>query len=218
MSICAGQDLAAQIAELLDGLGGWCTEEKARVIAELVLERDLRTAVEIGVFAGRSLLPVAWAMRRKGTGLVFGVENWSCDTATQFEHSAVNDAWWTMVDFMQIKRMFIERLLAADLLAQVRIIEAPSERAHHLFDSIDFLHIDGGHSVIGAILDVVNFLPKLRGRGILVFDDVDWETTQPALTLVEHSGCRVIAELRNSNNQVACRIFEKDTQAVKAWA
>ena len=66
----------------------------------------------------------------------------------------------------------------------MRLIEAPSARAVALFDAIDFLHIDGAHSMINAAEDVILYARKVRRGGIVVFDDVNWQSTAPALELL----------------------------------
>ena len=49
---------------------------------------------------------------------------------------------------------------------------------------IDFLHIDGSHSMINAAEDVILYARKVRRGGIVVFDDVNWQSTAPALELL----------------------------------
>jgi predicted O-methyltransferase YrrM len=165
-------------------LAGWCSREKALTIVRIVLEERPKTCVEIGVFGGRSLMPCAAALRHNGEGEIYGIEAWSPNIAIEQATNAVNDDWWSKVDFAGIKREFYRFAAATNLTPHVRLIEAPSGRAAALFDTIDFLHIDGSHSMVNAAEDVILYARKVRSGGIVVFDDVNWASTAPARELL----------------------------------
>jgi hypothetical protein len=76
---CADQkaeELKAKISQALPFLEGWCSKEKACAFIDLVLQEKPQTCVEIGVFGGKSLLPVAMALKSLGQGIVIGVDPW----------------------------------------------------------------------------------------------------------------------------------------------
>jgi predicted O-methyltransferase YrrM len=171
-----------EAAEL--ALEGWCSRDKARALAMLVLRERPELCVEIGLYGGRSLMPCAAALRANGSGRIYGIECWSAAPAIEHPTSGDNDAWWQAVDFPRIKRAFFRFMVAQDLSAQICILQTSARRAAAAFDAIDFLHIDGGHSVIGAAEDVLLYATKVRPGGIIVFDDTNWETTLPAQHLL----------------------------------
>jgi predicted O-methyltransferase YrrM len=177
-------DVFSLILEAEAKLAGWCSREKALTIARIVLEERPKICVEIGVFGGRSLMPCAAALRHNGEGEIYGIEAWSPNIAIEQATDAINDDWWSKVDFAGIKRAFYQFAAAANLTAHVRLIEAPSGRAAGLFDSIDFLHIDGSHSMVNAAEDVILYARKVRSGGIVVFDDINWKSTAPARELL----------------------------------
>jgi predicted O-methyltransferase YrrM len=177
-------DVFSLILEAEAKLAGWCSREKALTIARIVLEEHPKTCVEIGVFGGRSLMPCAAALRHNGEGEIYGIEAWSPNVAIEQATNTVNDDWWSKVDFAGIKREFYRFAAATNLTAHVRLIEAPSGRAAGLFDQIDFLHIDGSHSMVNAAEDVILYARKVRSGGIVVFDDVNWASTAPARELL----------------------------------
>jgi predicted O-methyltransferase YrrM len=174
----------ALILEAETKLAGWCSREKALVIARIILQERPQTCVEIGVFGGRSLVPCAAALQHIGAGAIYGIEAWNAHVAIENVTNEVNDDWWSKVDFASIKREFYRFLAEKNLTSHVRVIEAPSGRASGLFDHIDFLHIDGSHSMVNAAEDVILYARKVRSGGIIIFDDVNWQSTAPARELL----------------------------------
>ena len=183
--------LAAEAA-----LTGWCSREKALVLARTVLQERPQVCVEIGIFGGRSLVPCAAALRHIGAGVIYGIEAWSPAVAIENPTSEGNDEWWSNLDFANVKREFYRFVAATDLTRYVRVIEAPSGRAATLFDQIDFLHIDGSHSMINAAADVLLYGQKVRSGGIIVFDDFHWDSTAPAREIVT-SFCDIVTLLKD---------------------
>jgi predicted O-methyltransferase YrrM len=177
-------DVFSLILEAEAKLTGWCSRDKALTIARVILEEHPKICVEIGVFGGRSLMPCAAALRHNGEGEIYGIEAWNPNVAIENVTNEVNDDWWSKVDFAGIKREFYRFAAATNLTSHLRVIEAPSGRAAGLFDTIDFLHIDGSHSIINAAEDVILYARKVRSGGIVVFDDVNWASTAPARELL----------------------------------
>ncbi len=177
-------DIEAVIARAEQQLEGWCLHEKAVAIAETILRERPAICVEIGIFGGRSLIPAAAALRHAGAGVIYGIEAWDPAVATVNPTHAENDTWWHQVDFPRIKHEFYRFITDMNLTSQVRVIEARSARAAALFDSIDYLHIDGSHAMVSAVEDVLLYVRKVRPGGIVLFDDIEWETTAPAQALL----------------------------------
>lgn len=195
--------------EAIRSLDGWCTEAKSLWLHRIVTQEKPDTVVEVGIFGGRSLVPMALALKANGTGRAYGIEAWSPAVATQFVTNEANDGWWQKVDYHGIKRKFIEFILRHDLLDVIKIVEADAARAHLLFDRIDLLHIDGGHSLFGAAADVVHYAPRVRPGGIILFDDVSWETTKPAVTALGNIADRIDEIMDEESGLSACAMFRK---------
>ncbi len=191
-------------------LQGWCSTPKAMLLYSLVRAHRPNAIVEIGIYGGRSIVPMAVAARDNGRGYVAGIETWSADGAKQYRTNIGNDFWWTTVDFTRLKRDFHAFLAAHDLDAIVKVIEAPSDRAHYLFDEIDMLHIDGGHSTFGAAQDVVNYVAKVRRGGVIVYDDINWPTTAAGLQILMDT-CQLVdvVEVMDSPGLPGCAAFVK---------
>ena len=52
----------------MDELEGWCAKDKAATLIDLVLMLKPKIVVEIGVFGGKSLVPIAYALQETGSG------------------------------------------------------------------------------------------------------------------------------------------------------
>jgi predicted O-methyltransferase YrrM len=189
-------------------LQGWCDHEKAMAIVDLILTERPEICVEIGVYGGRSLIPAAAALRQNGSGAVYGIETWRTDVATQHATNERNDDWWRNIDFHAIKTGLYSFIVDHDLASQVRIVEAPSADAASLFGSIDYLHIDGAHSIYNAAEDVVLYAKKVKSGGIIIMDDAGWHTTAPAVAILDSLGER-IQVFKNENGVDACIVYRK---------
>lgn len=201
-------ELAKKIEEVLPTMQGWCSLSKALKLSESIIAIEPEIVVEIGIFGGRSLIPMAMTLQHLGKGVIYGVEAWNPGAATSFTTNSENDNWWKEIDFSAIKSGFLKKVVECELASFARIVEIDAARAHSVFDVIDFLHIDGGHSAPAALLDVAHFLPKLRTGGILVFDDINWETTRIAVEVVE-TQCDTIEEVRDDDGIVTCKFYRK---------
>ena len=62
---------------------GWTTQEKAEVLAGLVIDKKPQQLVEVGVFGGRSVFAQAFALRENGMGVIWGIDPWSLDAALE---------------------------------------------------------------------------------------------------------------------------------------
>lgn len=163
---------------------GWCWREKSIALVKLILALRPEICVEIGVFGGRSAVPCAAALRHLGKGSLYAIETWSNSVAVEYATNETNDTWWQKIDFRPLKTDFLRFIAENDLAMQTKIIEMPSGRAAILFDQIDFLHIDGAHSIINAVEDVIYYATKVRKDGIIILDDANWETIGPALEIL----------------------------------
>jgi predicted O-methyltransferase YrrM len=165
---------------------GWCTTEKAELLAASVLEQKAQTCVEIGVFGGRSLAALGLALKHQGFGLAFGVDPWSPGAALEGECETANTQWWADLDYAAIHESCAAGLTRLELWRHVRLLAIESGVAAQgfEFESVDVLHIDGNHSELGSTRDVHQWLPRVRAGGVVWFDDADWASTTNAQTRI----------------------------------
>ncbi len=154
---------------------GWCSRDKAAKLADIVLAMDRPVCVELGVFGGSSLLPIALACQHT-SGRCFGVDPWCANAATRGMIAEEHIAWWSREDLDAAYWHCAGHVLRLGLEKQVSLLRETSDQAACRFglESIDVLHIDGNHSCEQSLRDVTTWLPKVRRGGWIVFDDVDW--------------------------------------------
>jgi predicted O-methyltransferase YrrM len=163
-------------------------------MASLVRETKPDVMVEIGVFAGKSLIVCAQALRANGKGVIYGIDPWSMDLALKNMGTGENPSFWSGVDLNEVHNGCAQAIREKGL-ENVVLIRAPSERCHQLFQaqSVDVLYVDGGHSEPQSCLDVVNYLPKVKSGGFVWIDDADWFSTQKAIRLLENE-CEMVKD------------------------
>jgi len=199
--------LKQEVCKVLPTLEGWCSKAKAVGFIDLVLETKPELCVEIGVFGGSSLFPVASALKYLGKGVVIGIDPW--DKIECIKHfDPVEDAedlkWWGLLNINYIYQSYIHMLKKYKLEEYVETIRATSEEAAHSIDHIDILYLDGNHSEFCSIQDVELYLPKVRSGGYIWMNDTLWKERQDAVELLAES-CDVVRLIDNGN----CVLFKK---------
>ncbi|MFN8104089.1 MAG: class I SAM-dependent methyltransferase [Acidimicrobiia bacterium] len=197
-------DVLAAIGAAIDAVpidyGGGSSITKALVVADLVLEHGLETYVEIGVYKGRSLLPIGALFAALGRGTAFGIDPYSLAEAMQddLDHfpeetaKAVNDFvrsqdWDAMHDGVVD---LIGTLGCGDHCEIVRSTSADAV-ARFADASIGVLHIDGNHDTDSVRADVDAYRPKLSAGAFVVLDDASWPSVRPVHADLCEAGERV---------------------------
>jgi predicted O-methyltransferase YrrM len=168
-------------------LDGWCTPEKALKLVDVVETHKLKTCVELGVFAGKSLLPIAVAAGADAT--VIGVDAWSAPASIEGTNDTANDEWWEKIDYDHFYK-YTRDLMDNYDRKNVQLWRDKSVNVFHKFEdgTIDLLHQDSNHSEEISCAEVCIYHNKVRPGGIWVFDDTDWPSTQKAQKLLVGKG------------------------------
>lgn len=180
----------ADYISTMGSLDGWCSPQKATALANAILKDRPSVVVEIGVFAGRSLIAMALAVKQNGSGIVFGIDPWLVDASVEHQTDRVNVDWWGKLDHDLIYRRCMQACTTQGVLDHTVLIRGKSQQVAGLLRRsildrvIDMLHIDGNHSEETSSFDVVNYVPLVRPGGVVVFDDTNWETTKKAQELL----------------------------------
>lgn len=176
------------IMTTLPTMDGWCSPEKGCVLFALAYAMKPQVCVEIGTYAGRSFLPLCWAVRENGVGKVIGIDAYS-PIVSASEELPGNQDWWGNLDHKSIQKTFLGFLKGFGLEGVSHIIEKKSDDVEPM--ASDILHIDGGHSDV-AVRDAERFGPKVRLGGIAVLDDIMWSggAVLRAIDTLEEMGFR----------------------------
>jgi predicted O-methyltransferase YrrM len=184
----------------MEQLEGWCTRNKASVLIDLVYLLRPNTIVEIGVWGGKSLIPMAQCLKQMKKGKVYGIDPWD-SLASIDGMDGVHYEWWFHVDHKLILKGLIEKIFKFKLNEQIELIKATSEEAP-VIDNIDMLHIDGNHSEKASMMDVNKWVPLVRTGGIIILDDMDWPTNESAVKFLDTHCIRIAAYQENQENNI----------------
>lgn len=177
---------ADEIREQLKRMAGWCDPIKGISLASLVISERAQRCVEIGVFAGKSLLSIAYGLRELGSGCVTGIDSWAVGDSL-IDTDPKDAEWWSKnVNLDAIYQECLGHISKTGLAQHIRLLRMSSlTAAKVLTEPIDLLHIDGCHSEWSSTSDVTLWLPLVRKGGIVVMDDVNWDSTQTAIRMVK---------------------------------
>ncbi len=185
--------------------GDWCTTDKALTLASIVVATRPKVVVEIGVWTGASLIPMALAARSLGEWVdcttqrasrckVVAIDPW--DPAASMEGQIeVNAKWWGTAPHEWAYGEFCQKLERYELQDVVEIVRMRSDVAPPPAN-IGLFHCDGNHSD-QAVDDVVRFAPNVRAGGVVVLDDFNWDggAVRRAGQALEGMGFRALYEI-----------------------
>lgn len=165
-------ELFQRLPAIHEKLEGWCDIEKAMTLASLVVAFRPALIVEIGIYGGKSLIPMALACQVVNRGMVIGIDPWSREVAMREQTTPQDVEWWSKLDLEKIRSGFVAAIAEHQLDKFVRVdrresrfVEPPA--------GISILHVDGAHSDT-ATHDIARFAPKVIAGGYCVTDDSTW--------------------------------------------
>jgi predicted O-methyltransferase YrrM len=167
---------------------GWLDPGVAEAMRKLILDTKPNVCVEIGVFAGKSLVNAAKALKENGKGVIYGIDPWEHDEAVRGLSPIEEDPlFWNNIDLDAVHWECVRAIWENDLREYAVIIRAASQHCYRLFrkKSIDILYIDGGHSEESSYRDVEIYLPRVKIGGHIWFDDANWASTQKAVDVLK---------------------------------
>lgn len=148
---------------------GWCTEGKAQALYDLVLKSDSMITIELGVFAGKSLIPMALAHREKKSGFVIGIDAYSSAVCTEGSNSPLNDDWWkNKVDLHKIYHQSIDninRFKVDDYACIVKMRSQDAAKIMFRHNHIDIIHQDSNHNPETILEEAKLWTPFLKTGG-----------------------------------------------------
>lgn len=190
-------DFKQEVLKRLSGFIGWCSNEKATYLMDFVLQNKPTTAVEIGVYGGKSLAPVAFAMKYNGFGKIYGIDPWLVEESCKGMEGLDLD-YWSRVNHNGILHHLQINLRQFELSEYARLIRVTSQDCPPIHD-IDIIHIDGNHSEDSSYHDVRKWAPLVKPGGLIIFDDIDWKTTEKAAAWLDET-CEKVGLVEGHKN------------------
>lgn len=198
-----------QMIELIAPMHGWCSAEKAGILFDLVTDTRANLVVEIGVYAGRSLIAAAAALQELGRGLAVGIDPWRVEPCLEGDNDPANAEWWQKIPLDEIHRLCNETIWSHNLQSYAILVRTCSQYFAPMFPVlIDILHIDGCHSEVASVRDVENYLPMVRHGGYVIMDDTNWATTKQAVAELERC-CQQTRMVADEKAGTEFRIYRK---------
>ena len=200
-------NLHDQIAGVCALPHGWCTEIKAQTLAALVIGTRPETIVEIGIWSGKSLLPMALACQEIGHGRVIGIDPYEPQASAEGQNDE-NAIWWTTAaDHQAMLEYFLNQVQQRGLQNIISLIRKRSDDVTPP-ENIGLLHVDGNHGA-QAIRDVQRFAPSVRDGGFIVLDDLTWEggAVLKSIDSLINAGCTELFRIQTPPNDWG--VFQK---------
>lgn len=195
-----------KIPSSLERLDGWCTQKKAQRIYDLTKEIKSELTVESGVFAGKSLIPLALAHKHLNIGKCISFDPLSKNASGEYyDPTDANYIWWNAINYDDIYNKLIKNLHIFDVYNYVDFHRKKSSECINLFtdESIYVFHQDSNHSEEISCLEIELFNSKIKKNGFWIMDDTNWETTKKAQALILTKGFKLYED------HVEWQIFKK---------
>jgi predicted O-methyltransferase YrrM len=176
-----------EMLDLNPKLDGWAEAPKAITLFNLVLAHRPITIVEVGVFGGRSAIPMMMACKLNGRGIVHCIDPWSPEASKEGQVTTVDKDWWGGLNHEIVYQKFLDHVKKAGLEAQCVVYRMKSAE----FDPperIDIFHCDGNHGP-DAVEDTLKYASRVPEGGYVILDDCNWHggyVTKSAEWLKEH--------------------------------
>jgi len=168
-------------------IGGGCSLHKAEYLVNLIIKNNLTTCVEIGVYRGRSLIPMIVATSYIN-GYVYGIDPYTNQHMQQ--KNLPDDVKNIVSRFIQTCDLeFIYKNLTRSLSSSpffnYRLIRNPSSLSCPLLpSSINLLHIDGNHDTSSVINDISSYIPLVSSDGFIIMSATNWSSVIQSLPLL----------------------------------
>ena len=177
-------------------------------MSRLIKKLKLTKSIDIGVYKGRSFLPQAYAHKNFTGGYCFGIDPYLNSSANESETPITKgdvNAFVNATSFDQLYKDILDRLQSQKLGEHGGIIRQSSldavpelEKQHGR--SFGLIHIDGNHDSHFVLMDVKGYLPLLSKGGIVVLDDVSWDSVKPAIKYISSKLSHVITHSDSRND------------------
>lgn len=165
-------DLFVRISRVMQALDGWCPESKGHTLAAAVIALRPEVSVEIGVWGGKSLIPMAMAHKHIGKGYVIGIDPWHPVESVKGQQNADDVKYWGNINHEEVYGRFMQAVYANDLERIIRVERKPSDAVEPPA-RIDIASLDGNHGET-VIRDAERFGMRVRTGGLIFMDDLDW--------------------------------------------
>jgi hypothetical protein len=173
IDVLAERHVKTEAIEMMRQCIGWCSEQKGEFLVDLILKAKPEIVVEIGVWGGKSLVPMARALKANKNGVIYGIDPWNPVESLKEVMEDANRNYWGQIDHLGTKQSLEQNIRNFSLEKNVVLIQSTSEDAAPI-QGIGLLHVDGNHSEKMSYLDVTKWVPFVKSGGYIILDDMTW--------------------------------------------
>lgn len=182
--------LFADIEQLIPKLEGWCSVQRAQLMAATVLALRPKLSVLLGIWGGRDTFALALAHKEVRSGTVMAIDPWSKDASVEGQLGEHRD-FWGKVDHESVRTGFMRKKAELRLDPWIGVIRDKSDNVQ-VPNEIGILCIDGNHSD-QAVRDTQRFAPVVIKGGIVFCDDIrggngKWDGPRKSVAVLESLG------------------------------
>ena len=106
----------------MNQLDGWCSYQKAAILIDIVTLYKPETIVEIGVWGGKSLVPMACALRTNKKGKIYGIDPWNPVDSLEGVMNNDNINYWSRADYEGVLNNLVSKIEKFELTNQIQLI------------------------------------------------------------------------------------------------
>ena len=185
-----------KLGKIVESLPGWCASEKAQRLFDLIVESNSQITVELGVFGGRSFIPMALAHKQKGTGFALGIDAWRKEVSLEGTNSPENNEYWSKINYTEVYRKCIHAIRVNEVDDFCSLIRMRSQDAGFLIadNVIDILHQDSAHNIETITAELNLWVHKVKIGGYWVADDLLWEEAKKGYAKLPEFGLEMIED------------------------
>lgn len=194
-------DLAVKV---LSNWNGWCSEEKMRKLYELVHQTHRQfggeiLTVEQGVFAGKSLFPMAIAHKELQAGVCWGIETFDNVAPLEGKNHHDNDKYWANVDMDVVYAQFLQGNINFKLRGYCKWLHMKSYEAAKYFEdnTVTLCHLDSAHNEEVITKELESWTPKLKVGALLICDDTSWPETKEGYAKLPYFGYELMEDFKD---------------------
>jgi hypothetical protein len=147
-------------------IDGWLTDNEAfglYSIAEKI--RRNGTIIEIGSWKGKSTFCLAKGLKK---GKIFAIDPFNAEG-----EPGSKEIYENAKGEVPLFEQFVTTMKKYGILDKIEPLKGFSNQFLNQFEEIDFLFIDGDHSIEGCDFDFTHFSPYVRKGGFIAFHDYD---------------------------------------------
>lgn len=138
----------------------------------MVLALRPKIVTEIGVWGGKSALPIMLAMKENGNGKMICIDPWNPDESAKGQGPEDKEWWKEVANHELVYQHFVYHVDKLGLQTHCEIRRMTSDESA-VPSEMSILSVDGNHGP-QALVDIKRYAPSVATHGICVLDDLDW--------------------------------------------